>query len=157
MGWKVSSELPWKAGRYCGAPWCNPWYLVCSLRLPRWKVEPGVDLLLRAGLALKSGAGQRHREDILKFLFHSLTCTAPLLSMAATSPPPPRIRKQLASVIRCRTYFRHFISSCLFVCLLFHRDESLVSSCHSVVNHNYIWSRCKDLEREGRRKRLRGA
>lgn len=107
----VSSEMQLKAGRYCSAPWCNPWYLVCSLRLLRWKVEPGVDLLLREGLALKSGAGQRHREDILKFLFPSLTCTSPLHSI-----PSRRTRKQLASVIRSCTYFHHFISSVLFVC-----------------------------------------
>lgn len=95
--------------RYCSALRCNPRYLVCSHRLQRWKVEPGVDLLLREGLALKSGVGQTHREDILKFLFPSLTCATPALL--------PPTRKQLASVIRRRTFFIHFISSILFVCL----------------------------------------
>lgn len=130
-----------KARRYCSAPWCNPWYLVCSLRLPRWKVEPGVDLLLREGLALKSGAGQTHREDILKFLF-----PLPHVHRSSPRPPSPPRRKQLASVIRRCTYFHHFYL--LFVCLFFHRDRSLVSSCHGAVNHNYISSRCKELERE---------
>lgn len=71
-----------EAWRCCGAVWRNPWYLACSQRPPRWKVEPGVDLLLREGLALKSDAGQMHREDILKFLFPSITCTAPLQHQA---------------------------------------------------------------------------
>lgn len=105
--------------RYCSALRCNPWYLVCSHRLQRWKVEPGVDLLLREGLALKSGVGQTHREDILKFLFPSLTC--------ATLALLPPTRKQLASVIRRRTFFIHFISLILFVCLF--SPPSWLKSC----------------------------
>lgn len=100
-----------EARRYCSALWCNPWYLMCSLRLPRWKVEPGVDLLLREGLALKSGAGQTHREDILKFLF-----SLPHVPRSPPWPPSPPTRKQLASVIRCCSCFHHFILSILFVC-----------------------------------------
>lgn len=95
------------------------------------------------GLALKSGAGQRHREDILKFLFPSLTCSASLLRR----PRSPRTRKQLVSVIRCCTYFHHFIPPVVFVCFSV-VTKSLVSSCHAAVNHRSIACRCKELERE---------
>lgn len=83
-----------------------------SLRLLRWKVELRVDLLLREGLALKSGAGCRHREDILEFLWPSLTRSASLFHRS----PSHCTRKQLASVIRSCTYFQHFIPPVLFVC-----------------------------------------
>lgn len=143
--------LQWKAG----APWCNPQCLVCSPRLLRWKVELGVDLLLRESLAPESGAGQRHREDILKFFFPSLMCS--------TSLPSPCTRKQLSSVIRFCTYFHHFIPLILFVCffslslLPSIMTKTLVSSCHCAANHGSISSRCKDSERERRRKSLSGA
>lgn len=66
------------------------------------------------------------------------------------SPPSllsPCTRKQLASVIRCCTYFHHFISLALFVCFSI-VTKSLVSFCHAAVNQSFIACRCKELERE---------
>lgn len=138
----VCYEMQWKSRPYCSRPQRNPWYLVCSLGLLRWKVEPGVDLLLKEGLALKSDAGQRCREDILQFL---LLSSATLPSHAET----------ISICDKTLYIFPPFYLSG-FVCLFSLHDESLVSPCHSAVNHNYIASRCKELETERWRKRQQG-
>jgi len=110
FGCVVCSEMRWKTGRYCSTPRCNPRYLVCSLRLPRWKVEPSVDLFLREGLA-----SEVRRRPKAQGGYSQVPLSLPHV-LRLSPPPSPRTRKQLASVIRCCTYFHHFIPLVLFVC-----------------------------------------
>lgn len=108
----IHAELHRRARWYCSAAGCNPWYLVHSLRLPRWKVEPGVDLLWRGDLVPEVRRRPKAQGRYSQVPLSLPPCAVP------PSPPSPPTRKQLASSTRCCTFFHHFISSVLLVCFL---------------------------------------
>lgn len=97
-----------KARWYCSALWCNPWYLVCAAEVKSWTwCWPSLERELSSEVRRrpKAEGGYSQVPFSLPHVHHSSPC-----------PPTPPTRKQLASVIRCCTYFHHFISSNLFVC-----------------------------------------
>lgn len=140
-----------KARRYCIALWCNPWYLVCSLKAAEVKSWTWCWPSLERGLS-----SEVRRRPNAQGGYSQVPLSLPHVHRSSPRPPSPPTRKQLASVIRCCTYFHNFISSGLFVCFAV-MTKVLCPPCRDAVNHNYISSRCKELEREGRRKRLSGA